>query len=78
MNSIAPRPNSASTAHRRTISSGLAKFDGTSRPSCATWMSSCDVEKPIAPSRIAWRTSAHIASISASVAARSEAASPMT
>jgi hypothetical protein len=47
------------------ISSALAKFDGTPRPSAPTWMSSCEVEKPTAPSRIAARTSSFIAAISA-------------
>ena len=77
MISIAPYGNSASTAHSSVISSGEAKFDGTPRPSAPTWMSSCEVENPTAPSRIAARTSSFIVRISAGVAARSEAASPI-
>jgi hypothetical protein len=41
-------------------------------------MSSCEVEKPTAPSRIAARTSCFICSTSAGVAVRSDAASPIT
>ena len=57
MNSIEPRPNSPSTPASATSSSGAAWFDGTPRPSCATCSSSCDDVNPIAPSRIAARTS---------------------
>jgi hypothetical protein len=78
MNSIEPRPNSLSTPASATELSGAAWFDGTPRPSCATCSSSCELVNPMAPSRMAARTSSCIAATSSSVAVRSDASSPIT
>ncbi len=78
MISIAPWSNSASTAHRAITSSLVARLLGTGSPLWAWWRSICDVLKPAAPSRMAWRTSSCIATISVSVAARVCASSPIT
>ena len=78
MNSIDPRPNSLSTPASAISSCGAAWFDGTPRPSCATWSSSCDEVNPTAPSRRACRSRSCMAATSSSVAVRSDASSPMT
>ncbi len=78
MISMTPWSNSPRTADSATTSSAAARFDGTGRPSCAWCTAICDVENPIAPSRIAVRTRSAMAAISSSVAARSWAASPIT
>ena len=53
MNSSAPGRTRPARRRAPPARRAVAWFDGTSRPSWATWMSSCDDEKPSAPSRIA-------------------------
>ena len=73
-----PAPPSPAASARASTSSNPACRDGTGRPSWSVCVGACDDEKPAAPAAIAARTSRRICSSSSAVAARSEAASPMT
>ncbi len=73
-----PRPASLSETTRARSSLSSARREGIGTPASPLWAGEVLVEKPIAPARIASSTRARISAISASVATRCVAASPIT